>query len=150
MPSNQAFSPVEASRRLILRARFAQQQHADGHKMVRARVYLLSGCVGVSREAVGPNGQLIVNLIPEVEFIIGKQPPVPDLPPQDAQNRFQMVFRRFLGAFARPEHPLALFLEDLQSLDAEFFATCSLDRLTARQHADTSKLAQARGASQAL
>jgi len=70
------------------------------------------------QNAVGPNGQLIVNLIPEVEFIIGKQPLVPDLPPQDAQNRFQMVFRRFLGAFARKEHPLALFLDDLQWLDA--------------------------------
>jgi PAS domain S-box-containing protein len=69
-------------------------------------------------EAVGPNGQLIVNLIPEVEFIIGKQPSVPGLPQQDAQNRFQLVFRRFLGAFARPEHPLALFLDDLQWLDA--------------------------------
>ena len=69
-------------------------------------------------EAVGPNGQLIVSLIPEVEFIIGKQPPVPDLPPQEARNRFQLVFRRFLGAFARPEHPLALFLDDLQWLDA--------------------------------
>ena len=52
--------------------------------------------------ALGPNGQLIINLIPEVEFLIGKQPPVPDLPPQDARNRFQLVFRRFLGAFARP------------------------------------------------
>ena len=70
------------------------------------------------REAVGPNGQLIVNLIPEVELIIGKQPPVPDLSPQETQNRFQMVFRQFLGAFARPEHPLALFLDDLQWLDA--------------------------------
>ena len=69
-------------------------------------------------EAVGPNGQLMVNLIPEVEFVIGKQPPVAELPPQDEQNRFQMVFRRFLGAFARPEHPLALFLDDLQWLDA--------------------------------
>jgi predicted ATPase/signal transduction histidine kinase len=69
-------------------------------------------------EAVGPNGQLIVSLVPEVEFIIGKQPSVPDLPPQDAQNRFQLVFRRFLCAFARPEHPLALFLDDLQWLDA--------------------------------
>ena len=76
------------------------------------------------REAVGPNGQLIVNLIPEVEFVIGKQPPVPDLPPQDAQNRFQMVFRRFLGVFARKEHPLALFLDDLQWLD-----TATLDLL---------------------
>src|SRR6266850_1502729 len=69
-------------------------------------------------EALGPNGQLIVNLVPELELVIGKQPPVADLPPQDAQNRFQMVFRRFLGVFARPEHPLALFLDDLQWLDA--------------------------------
>ena len=69
-------------------------------------------------EALGPNGQLIVNLVPELELVIGTQPPVADLPPQDAKNRFQMVFRRFLGVFARPEHPLALFLDDLQWLDA--------------------------------
>ena len=69
-------------------------------------------------EAVGPSGQLIADLIPEVEVIIGKQPPVPDLPPRDAQHRFQLVFRRFLGVFAKPEHPLALFLDDLQWLDA--------------------------------
>jgi hypothetical protein len=69
-------------------------------------------------DALGPNGQLIVNLIPEVEFVIGKQPPVADLPPQEARSRFQLVFRRFLGAFAQPEHPLALFLDDLQWLDA--------------------------------
>ncbi|HEX3527643.1 MAG TPA: serine/threonine-protein kinase PknK, partial [Thermoanaerobaculia bacterium] len=69
------------------------------------------------REAVEPNGHLIVSLVPEVEFIIGKQAPVADLPPRDARNRFQLVFRRFLGVFARPEHPLALFLDDLQWLD---------------------------------
>ncbi len=68
-------------------------------------------------EAVGSNGQLMVNLIPEVEFVIGKQPPVAELPPQETRSRFQLVFRRFLGAFARPEHPLALFLDDLQWLD---------------------------------
>ncbi len=68
-------------------------------------------------EALGPNGQLIINLVPEVEFLIGKQPLVPDLSPQDAQRRFQLVFRRFLSAFAKPEHPLALFLDDLQWLD---------------------------------
>lgn len=73
---------------------------------------------GTIQEAVGPNGQLIVNLIPEVEFILGKQPSVPELPPQDAKNRFQMVFRRFLGSFTRPEHPLVLFLDDLQWMDA--------------------------------
>jgi serine/threonine protein kinase len=70
------------------------------------------------REALGPNGQLIVNVVPELEFVIGKQPPVAELPPQDAQNLFQLMFRRFLGVFARKEHPLALFLDDLQWLDA--------------------------------
>jgi predicted ATPase/signal transduction histidine kinase/GAF domain-containing protein len=68
-------------------------------------------------EALGPNGQLIMNLVPELELVVGKQPPVADLPPQDAKNRFQMVFRRFLGVFARQEHPLALFFDDLQWLD---------------------------------
>jgi PAS domain S-box-containing protein len=70
------------------------------------------------QEALGPNGKLIVNLVPELQLIIGEPPPVPDLPPQDAQRRFQLVFRRFIGVFARPEHPLALFLDDLQWLDA--------------------------------
>jgi PAS domain S-box-containing protein len=70
------------------------------------------------QEALGANGGLIVNLVPELELVIGKQPPVADLPPQDAKNRFQMVFRRFLSVFARKEHPLALFLDDLQWLDA--------------------------------
>jgi PAS domain S-box-containing protein len=69
-------------------------------------------------EALGSNGQLMVNLIPELAAIVGEQPAAPDLPPQEAQNRFQMVFRRFLSTFARPEHPLALFLDDLQWLDA--------------------------------
>jgi len=69
------------------------------------------------REALGPNGQLIVDLVPELKLIIGDQLPVPELPPKDAQSRFQLVFRRFIGAFTR-EHPLALFLDDLQWLDA--------------------------------
>jgi PAS domain S-box-containing protein len=70
------------------------------------------------REALGPNGQLIVDLIPELKLIIGEQPPVPDLLLQDAQGRFRLVFRRFIGVFARREHPLALFLDDLQWIDA--------------------------------
>jgi len=69
-------------------------------------------------EALGPYGQLIVDLVPELRLIIGEQLSVPALPPQDAQRRFQLVFRRFIGVFARPEHPLALFLDDLQWLDA--------------------------------
>jgi serine/threonine protein kinase len=69
-------------------------------------------------DALGPNGQLMVNLIPQLALIIGEQPPASDLPPEDQQARFQLVFRNFLGVFARPEHPLALFLDDLQWLDS--------------------------------
>ena len=87
------------------------------------------------QEALGPNGQLMVDLVPELRLIIGDQAAVPELPPQDAQRRFQLVLRRFVGVFARPEHPLALFLDDLQWLDA---ATLDLleDLLTRsdRQH----------------
>ncbi|HTW30962.1 MAG TPA: sigma 54-interacting transcriptional regulator, partial [Candidatus Sulfotelmatobacter sp.] len=69
-------------------------------------------------DALDPNGQLIVDLVPELKLVIGDQPPVPEVAPQDAQRRFQIVIRRFIGVFARPEHPLALFLDDLQWLDA--------------------------------
>jgi len=70
------------------------------------------------REALDPNGQLIVDLVPELKLIIGEQQPVPELPPREAQVRFQLVFRRLIAVFGRPEHPLALFLDDLQWLDA--------------------------------
>ena len=70
------------------------------------------------RQALGPNGLLIVDMVPELKLIIGEQPPIPPLPPQDAQDRFQLVIRRFIAIFAQPKHPLALFLDDLQWLDA--------------------------------
>ncbi|HWT07286.1 MAG TPA: serine/threonine-protein kinase PknK, partial [Xanthomonadales bacterium] len=76
------------------------------------------------REALRDNGQLIVNLVPELELVIGKQRAVADLPPQDAQRRFQLVFRRLLGVFAREHRPLVLFLDDLQWID-----TATLDLL---------------------
>lgn len=70
------------------------------------------------REALGQDGQLMIDLVPELRLVVGDQAPVAPLPPQDERRRFQQVFRRFLGVFARPEHPLALFLDDLQWLDA--------------------------------
>ncbi|MFL6710265.1 MAG: AAA family ATPase, partial [Massilia sp.] len=72
----------------------------------------------VLQAAVEPNGLLMVDLVPELGHIIGEQPAVPALPPKEAKRRFQLVFRRFIAAFARPEHPLALFLDDLQWLDS--------------------------------
>ena len=70
------------------------------------------------QEALDPNGQLMVDLVPELKLVIGKQTAVPDLEAPDAQRRFQLMVRRFIGVFARPEHPLVLFLDDLQWLDA--------------------------------
>jgi PAS domain S-box-containing protein len=68
--------------------------------------------------AVEPNGQLMVNVIPELELIIGEQPPLPEVPVTEAESRFHKVFRSFLAVFAREDHPLALFLDDLQWIDA--------------------------------
>jgi predicted ATPase len=92
------------------------------HSLIRPLLGKSEAAVGGWREAfceaLGPNARLMVDLVPELELIIGKPPPVPDLAPQDAQRRFQLLFRRFVGVFARPEHPLALFLDDLHWLDA--------------------------------
>ena len=52
------------------------------------------------RGALEPNGRLMVDLVPALTLLIGDQPPVPELAPQDAQRRFQLVFRRFIGVFA--------------------------------------------------
>ncbi|HTR12563.1 MAG TPA: serine/threonine-protein kinase PknK, partial [Roseiarcus sp.] len=68
-------------------------------------------------EALSPNGLLISDLIPELKAIVGEQPPLSQIEPQQAQGRFQLVFRRFISVFARAEHPLTLFLDDLQWLD---------------------------------
>ncbi|HEY9741305.1 MAG TPA: AAA family ATPase [Coleofasciculaceae cyanobacterium] len=68
--------------------------------------------------AFGPNGQVIIDVIPEVELIVGKQPPVPSLGPTESQNRFNLVFGKFIRAFCTKEHPLVIFLDDLQWADS--------------------------------
>jgi len=68
-------------------------------------------------KALGPNGQVIIELIPEMELIIGKQAVVPTLGPTESQNRFNMVFQNVIRVFCQPEHPLVIFLDDLQWAD---------------------------------
>ncbi len=68
--------------------------------------------------AVGPNGQIIIDVIPEVELIIGPQPPVQELKPAESQNRFNLVFQNFIKVFCSREHPLVIFLDDLQWADS--------------------------------
>ena len=68
-------------------------------------------------QALGSNGQLLVDLIPELELIIGEQPPVLELGPEEAQNRFQLVFLSFVRVFANAQTPLVIFIDDLQWSD---------------------------------
>lgn len=67
--------------------------------------------------AVEPNGQIIVDVIPQVELILGEQKPVAKLPPAQSQNRFQTVFQDFVGAFSRVENPMIIFLDNLHWAD---------------------------------
>ncbi|MBW2737261.1 MAG: AAA family ATPase [Deltaproteobacteria bacterium] len=68
--------------------------------------------------SLGPNGQIIIDVIPNVELIIGQQPPVPKLGPFAAQNRFNLVFQNFIQALCQPDHPLTIFLDDMQWADS--------------------------------
>ena len=68
--------------------------------------------------ALGPNGQIIIDAIPAVELIIGKQPAVPKLGPTESQNRFNLVFQNFVRALCSAKHPLVVFLDDLQWADS--------------------------------
>jgi len=67
--------------------------------------------------ALGINGQVIIDVIPEIELIIGKQPAVPEVGISESQNRFNLVFQSFIKVFINPEHPLTVFLDDLQWAD---------------------------------
>ncbi len=73
-------------------------------------------------EALGANGQVICEVLPALVHIIGEQPPIPELGPVEAQNRFTLYFQRFVAVFARAAHPLVLFLDDLQWIDAASLA----------------------------
>jgi predicted ATPase/signal transduction histidine kinase/tRNA A-37 threonylcarbamoyl transferase component Bud32 len=121
--------PVVQRRGLFLSGKFDQLQrdvpYATLAQALRGLVqHLLVGTdeeVGRWRErlrvALQGNGQVIVDLVPQLALLMGPQPAVPELPPAEAQRRFNQVFLQFLGVFATAEHPLVLFLDDLQWAD---------------------------------
>lgn len=72
-------------------------------------------------DVVENNGSVIIDVLPELEFIIGPQPEVPHLPPVEARNRFNNLFGRFLACLATEDNPLVLFIDDLQWCDSATF-----------------------------
>ena len=99
------FALLQALRSLI------QQILSEPEAMVSAwRALLL--------EALGANAQIMLDVIPELERITGPVPAVMELPPGQAQNRYRLVFQNFARVFTRREHPLVLFLDDLQWSDS--------------------------------
>ncbi|WP_437803067.1 AAA family ATPase [Sorangium sp. So ce693] len=70
------------------------------------------------REALGESGRLLADVLPELTLLLGPQPPVPELPPAEAQSRLRATLQRFVSACAQKDHPVALFLDDLQWADA--------------------------------
>lgn len=69
--------------------------------------------------AIAPNGQILIDMIPEMELIMGKQPPVFELPPLESRIRINLVLEKVASLFINKDHPLIFFLDDLQWADRE-------------------------------
>ncbi len=134
---NEIQPPITERRGYFTSGKFDKLNNAPHGAMIQAFQSLIRELLSESEkqinslrkrlhEALGASGQVVIDVIPEVALIVGKQPPVPALGPTESQNRFNLVFQRFINVFARREHPLAIFLDDLQWADG---ASLSLIRL---------------------
>ncbi|PWK14286.1 protein kinase domain-containing protein [Tumebacillus permanentifrigoris] len=121
---------VAREKGFFLTGKFDQfKRHIPYHALIQALRQLIHQLLTESEQNVqrwreqitaslGSNGSVIVEVIPELELILGKQPPAPLLPPTETQNRFQYTMQKFITVFTGREHPLVLFLDDLQWADA--------------------------------
>jgi PAS domain S-box-containing protein len=124
------YKPITAKRGYFISGKFDQFQRDIPYSAItRALQQLVQQLLGEPDEqlqqwrshlfaALGSNGQLIIDVIPEVELIIGKQSPVSDVGATEAQNRFNRVFQQFIRVFCSTDHPLVIFFDDLQWADS--------------------------------
>ena len=139
---NEVHKPIVRQRGYFIKGKYDQfQRNIPFSAFVQAFRDLMAQLLGESKpkiaqwrskilQAVGENGQVIIDVIPELERIIGKQPPVPELSGSAAQNRFNLLFQKFIQVFTTKEHPLVMFLDDLQWADS---ASLSLLKLLLSQ-----------------
>ncbi|MBD2534559.1 serine/threonine-protein kinase PknK, partial [Nostoc flagelliforme FACHB-838] len=124
------YKPITANRGYFISGKFDQfRRNIPYSAIVDALQKLVQQLLGEPDEqvqqwrsrllsALGSNGQIIIDVIPEVELIIGRQLPVPEVGATEAQNRFNRVFQQFIRVFCSQEHPLVIFLDDLQWADS--------------------------------
>ncbi|WP_089129831.1 AAA family ATPase [Tolypothrix sp. NIES-4075] len=124
------YKPITQKRGYFISGKFDQfQRNIPYSAIADALQKLVQQLLGESDEqvqqwrsrllaALKNNAQIIIDVIPEVELIIGKQPPAPEVGATEAQNRFNRIFQSFVRVFCSQEHPLVIFLDDLQWIDS--------------------------------
>ena len=124
------YKPITQKRGYFISGKFDQfQRNIPYSAVVRAFQELVQQILSESEAqlqhwrdkllaTLGANGQVIIDIIPEVKLIIGRQPAVPEVGSMESQNRFNRVFQNFIRVFCSKEHPLVIFLDDLQWVDS--------------------------------
>ncbi|GAX40391.1 multi-sensor signal transduction multi-kinase [Tolypothrix sp. NIES-4075] len=135
---NEVHKPIVKQRGYFIKGKFDQfQRNIPFFGFVQAFQDLIEQLVGENNTqiaawktkiltALGENSQVIIDVIPELERIIGKQFTVPELSGSAAQNRFNLLLQKFIQVFTTPEHPLVIFLDDLQWADLASFKLIEL------------------------
>ncbi len=135
---NEVNKPITRRQGYFISGKFDQlKRNIPYASLIQAFAYLMQYLLTENNEkieiwrskilsALGTNGKVITDVIPEVELIIGTQPEVAQIGATESQNRFNHVFKEFIQVFTQKEHPLVIFLDDLQWADS---ATLNLIQL---------------------
>jgi len=126
---NEVHKPIVRQRGYFIKGKFDQfQRNIPFSAFVQAFRDLMGELLGETANQLqewkskilselGENGKVIIEVIPELELIISPQPAVEELSGIAAENRFNLLFLKFIKIFATQEHPLVIFLDDLQWAD---------------------------------